>query len=209
MAKKKENANTEQLILDAAEDEFLEKGFSRAKTTSIAKKAGVTHAMLHYYFRTKENLFQVVFLKKVQIAANSFEVVFKEDTQSLESTIRAFVERHFDFISTDPRLVNFVYNEVMHNKENRELLFKALLPRLQIVIGHVEAFIARETAKGTMRKVKALDLLLNSAYLNIATFMLFPIVKEYMPGQANDLFEAMLKERRESNVQFILNAVKA
>lgn len=204
---KVENVNTEQLILDAAEDEFLENGYSRTKTTAIAKKAGVTHAMLHYYFRTKENLFQVVFLKKVQLAASSFEVVFKE-SHSLESTIRQFVECHFEFISKDPRLINFVYNEVIRNKENRELLFKTLIPRLEVVIGHVEAFVEREVAKGTMRSVKPIDLLLNSAYLNIATFMIYPIAKEYMAGMPTELMDAMLAERKESNVQFILNAVK-
>ena len=47
---KEETSNTEQSILKAAEKEFLKKGFSGSKTTEIAKEAGVTHAMLHYYF---------------------------------------------------------------------------------------------------------------------------------------------------------------
>lgn len=51
--------NSKQAILDAAEEEFLEMGFHGAKTSSIAKRAGVTHAMLHYYFSTKENLYDV------------------------------------------------------------------------------------------------------------------------------------------------------
>ena len=51
---KEETSNTEQSILKAAEKEFLKKGFSGSKTTEIAKEAGVTHAMLHYYFRTKQ-----------------------------------------------------------------------------------------------------------------------------------------------------------
>lgn len=51
---KEESVNTEQAILKAAEKEFLKKGFSGSKTTEIAKAAGVTHAMLHYYFRTKK-----------------------------------------------------------------------------------------------------------------------------------------------------------
>ena len=52
------NANdTEVRILQAAEKEFLEKGYAGAKTTDIAAAAGVTHAMLHYYFRTKDKLF--------------------------------------------------------------------------------------------------------------------------------------------------------
>lgn len=204
---KLENVNTEQLILQAAEDEFLENGYSRAKTTAIAKKAGVTHAMLHYYFRTKENLFQVVFLEKVKMAASSFEVVF-EGEHSLEATIRAFVERHFEFISRDPRLINFVYNEVIRNKENQAILLKILIPRVQVVLGHVEAFIEREVAKGTMRSMRALDLLLNSVYLNIATLMIYPIAKEYLPNSGAQVMDEILKERRESNVQFILNAVR-
>ena len=50
--------NKEQAILEAAEREFIAKGFAGARTTSIAEAAGVTHAMLHYYFRTKEQLFE-------------------------------------------------------------------------------------------------------------------------------------------------------
>jgi len=46
--------STEQIILEAAEAEFLEKGYGNAKTVAIAKRAGVSHSMLHYYFRTKE-----------------------------------------------------------------------------------------------------------------------------------------------------------
>ena len=46
--------DTETRILQAAEKEFFEKGYIGARTTSIAEAAGVTHTMLHYYFRTKD-----------------------------------------------------------------------------------------------------------------------------------------------------------
>lgn len=62
---KEETSNTEQSILKAAEKEFLKKGFSGSKTTEIAKEAGVTHAMLHYYFRTKR-ICSTKYLKKSQ-----------------------------------------------------------------------------------------------------------------------------------------------
>ena len=61
MSALKTETTKERLILEAAEDEFITKGYNGAKTTEIAKKAGVTHAMLHYYYRTTENLFQKVF----------------------------------------------------------------------------------------------------------------------------------------------------
>ncbi len=54
---KKEKKNIEEDIMLAAESVFLEKGYSLATTTAIAERAGVTHAMLHYYYRTKEQIF--------------------------------------------------------------------------------------------------------------------------------------------------------
>ena len=57
--------DTETKILKAAEREFLEKGYGGARTTSIAEAAGVTHAMLHYYFRTKDKLFERIVTEKM------------------------------------------------------------------------------------------------------------------------------------------------
>ena len=61
----------EQAILAAAEQEFLAKGFDGARTTSIAAAAGVTHAMLHYYFRTKENIFERILDEKLRLMGES------------------------------------------------------------------------------------------------------------------------------------------
>ena len=67
--------STEQAIMDAAEEVFLEKGYNLATTTLIAKKAGVTHAMLHYYFRTKEHIFMKVLEKILRELMQSFRPV--------------------------------------------------------------------------------------------------------------------------------------
>ena len=63
--------NKEQEILEAAEREFIAKGFAGARTTSIAEAAGVTHAMLHYYFRTKEQLFERILDEKMRLMGES------------------------------------------------------------------------------------------------------------------------------------------
>ncbi|MBP7180930.1 MAG: TetR/AcrR family transcriptional regulator, partial [Dysgonomonadaceae bacterium] len=54
---RKNETESKQKILEAAEAEFLEKGFGNAKIVSIAKRAGISHTMLHYYYSTKEELF--------------------------------------------------------------------------------------------------------------------------------------------------------
>ena len=108
---KEETSNTEQSILKAAEKEFLKKGFSGSKTTEIAKEAGVTHAMLHYYFRTKENLFNKVFEEKARQLADTFLSRVDESLPFLEK-IKCFIEAHFDLLTANPELPLFIYREI-------------------------------------------------------------------------------------------------
>jgi len=199
--------NNEQLILEAAEAEFLETGFNNTKTTAIAKRAGVTHAMLHYYFRTKENLFQKVFQNKVRLIGDSFYQNMNENL-SFEETIRKFIEFHFDFIRQNPKLFNFIYNEVIVNKENRNFLLNQIHPKVSDVHQHIDMLLTEEVSKGKIRPVKTYDLLINIAAMNAVTFMVLPVVEGLIPGQNADFLENLINERKESNVQFVLNALK-
>lgn len=203
----KTESENERLILEAAEAEFLEKGYNGAKTTSIARRAGVTHAMLHYYYRTKENLFDQVFQSKVHVITDSFEQILNEPMPFGEA-ITHFIRVHFNFIRHNPRLINFMYNEVLTNKENRDMLYHSVFPILQKVYSKVEQLINEEVEKGNIRPVKALDLILNIASMNVLTFMTYPVMKEYIPVTDNEMYERMLKEREESNIQFILNSLR-
>ena len=199
--------NNEQLILEAAETEFLEKGYTNTKTTAIAQKAGVTHAMLHYYFRTKENLFQKVFQNKVRLVGDSLCQSVNENL-SFEEMIRKFIESHFDFISRNPKLLNFVYNEVVINKENRRFLLDQIRPKVESVMGNLAGLLAAEISKGTVRPIQIHELLINIAALNAVTFMALSVAEDLIPGKNADFFEKFIHERKESNVQFVLNAMK-
>ena len=111
--------NTEQAILQAAETEFLDKGFALAKTTEIAKQAGVTHAMLHYYYRTKEKLFERVFQEKVDLMAHSL-VATLDDGKPFLKQMEDLTGAHFDFIAENPKLPFFLLNEIHLNEKRRE-----------------------------------------------------------------------------------------
>jgi len=203
---KNENSN-EQLILEAAEEEFLEKGYAGSKTTAIAQKAGVTHTMLHYYFRTKEKLFQKVFQEKVHLIGDSFSQQIN-DNLSLEEILRKFIEFHFDFIQRNPRLLNFVYNEVVLNKGNRTFLLEQIAPKITGVFGRIEKLLTEEIAKGKVRPIRVYDLMLNIVSINIVTFMLLPILGDLLSGKNSESLDRLILERRESNVRFILNALR-
>ena len=83
----------EQQILEAAEKEFLGKGYNGARTTSIAKAADVTHAMLHYYFRTKEQLFNRIIDKKMSEIVPLITHLFGNGSLPLEERIKEAVTR--------------------------------------------------------------------------------------------------------------------
>ncbi len=97
-------SHTENRILKAAEAEFLAKGYAGARTTAIAEAAGVTHAMLHYYFRTKDKLFERILNEKIQLVRDIMLFGIGEPGRPLEERIVATVERHFDFLAANPSL---------------------------------------------------------------------------------------------------------
>ena len=203
----KSETDKEQLILKAAEEEFLEKGYNGAKTTSIAQKAGVTHAMLHYYYRTKEKLFELVFRNKVRLIADSLKYILDENN-NFEDAIANFIHVHFEFLKKNPRLVNFVYNEVYSNKENLDILHRSIFPIIQEVLNKLNSLIETEVKKGTIKPVNPLQLILNILSVNIMTFIFYPIMIQYSENKSSAYYKQMLKEREESNIQFILNSIR-
>ena len=90
--------NKEQDILKAAEMLFAEKGFKGATTTLIAAQAGVTHAMLHYYFRTKDQIFLKVFDAYLEEILQSLKSIMVTDMFQPD-LIRKTTEICFDFFS--------------------------------------------------------------------------------------------------------------
>ncbi|MGN1221171.1 MAG: TetR/AcrR family transcriptional regulator [Candidatus Cryptobacteroides sp.] len=107
-------------VLNAAEEVFLKKRLEGARTADIAQKAGVTHAVLHYWFNTKEDLFNVVLQRKMEDFRESVVVAFSKTEGSIVERIENAVGVHFDFIRSHPELPRFIVNEVCCNPDNIE-----------------------------------------------------------------------------------------
>jgi len=199
--------NTEQIILEAAEAEFFEKGYGNAKTVAIAQRAGVSHSMLHYYFRTKEQLFQKIFKEKVQTLTQMFNVIFEQNTDFKE-TLRLLIETQFKFLMQNPQLPMFVFREIVSNKENRDWAVKILFPHLFPFLSTIEKMLTTEISKGKIRPITIQNLLMNILSINISTFVALPVFKETFHYDSNEMVENFLNERCKSNIEFILNALK-
>lgn len=205
LEEKIKDSNTEQTILQAAEEIFLEKGFSGAKTIEIAKKAGVNHAMLHYYYRTKENLFNKVFEAKARLLVNSFNHIFEQDLP-IEEKIRASVGHHFDFLAANPKLPMFILSEVLTSSDRKDRLKALLRPVATHLFQSVQASIDAEVEKGRIKAVYAVDTILNAVSLNVFTIIFSQIVlteNDAVFGDAQDF----IQDRREKIIGFILNSI--
>lgn len=202
----KKDINTEQAILDAAEQEFLEKGFAGAKTTAIAKRAGVNHAMIHYYFRTKDNLFTMVFQQKIQILAASLSQSFNYDL-SFFSQLELAIGTHFDFIAANPRLLFFIYGEIITDEKRKKMLVRSVLPKIKNIVKRLKEGIDAEVENGTIRPIRPTELLMNIIALNAITFLAMPLF-QIIKRNSNEV-ESLLTQRRENNIQFIINGLKA
>lgn len=166
----------------------MECGYDGARTTSIAERAGVTHSMLHYFFRTKEQLFERILLDKFSLVAESVLLIFGNTSMPLRERLEKGISQYFDFIAANPGLPRFMVNELDHVGD---IVETQLLPRLMTK--------AMELQKELDIDVR--HLLLEVLSLNIFPFLGMPLVEKAF----GDIAREELYERiKQENITVIL-----
>ena len=116
MAKKKKDSTTEGKILIAARQVFIEKGLAGARMQDIADRAEINKAMLHYYFKNKEMLFELIFKETAGRLFPHFEKLMDSDLNFFDK-IRSIVASYIEVIIQNPYIPLFVMNEMNKNPE--------------------------------------------------------------------------------------------
>ncbi|WP_457616518.1 TetR/AcrR family transcriptional regulator [Lutibacter sp.] len=200
---KKKDINTEELILNAAKQVFQKKGMTGARMQEIADEAGINKAMLHYYYRSKQLLFEAVFKSAFSLLAPQLNKVINAKT-SLFDKIESFTNNYISFIITHPYLPNFIIQELNRNPEfAKKLLAEKHFPNIDNFKVQVEEHIAN----GIIRPIKAEQLFFNIMALNIFPFVASPLLK----GLANvddETYKKLMLERKTEVADFIINSIK-
>ena len=143
--------DTESEILKAAEQEFMLKGFDGAKTTSIAHAAGVTHAMLHYYFRTKDKMFQAVFGNIIfSFIPRIHDIIIQQDKPVSES-IGEIVDAYYKVFTENPCLPLFMVREMHRDMDHLSTTIKEL--RLEQYLHKIMDVLQEEMNGGRLKTV--------------------------------------------------------
>ena len=202
IGKDREKNSTEQAIMSAAEELFLENGYNLTTTTMIARKAGVTHAMLHYYFRTKEHIFIKVLDKNLKELLDSFHTVMKKDAPFWES-LKTGISTHFDFLAAHPRLPGFLYDTVRFNPELIAGYRGRIRDTLQKIIGFHYRLIQEEIDRGRINPIDPGQLIIDIATLNLSSFMLIPAAGRLFEDISPDRLAEMLASRKDEIIRLI------
>ena len=203
----KEKGSKEKQILAAAEQEFLTMGYDGARTTSIARRAGVTHAMLHYYFRTKEQLFERIVDEKFSAMSHSMFAIIGDPSLPVLERIIGGVESHFDFVAENPLLPRFVINEIVARPEHCDILHKRIAHVVGALYRELQLEIDRAAENGEMERVDVRMLFISIMSMNIFAFLAYPFMEPLM-GELMADREQFLKKRKAENVETILRRIK-
>ncbi len=195
---------TEDKIFDSATEVFVEKGMDGARMKDIAERAGINKALLHYYFRSKEHLFNAVFEKIASRMFSKFAPVFDEHL-SIEEKIRFFFREHISFLQKNPGLPAFLLNEInRHPQRIRNLLMNIDISGLwqMVLLQH----------KDELSKYDITPELLPQIMSTIAAISVFPFaargIFEGIFGKMNIDFNDFLEQRKDFAAEFVIKGLR-
>ncbi|MEP6846665.1 MAG: TetR/AcrR family transcriptional regulator [Panacibacter sp.] len=203
MVNKQTDETTEQRILSAARKIFLSKGLDGARMQDIADAAGINKAMLHYYFRSKDKLFETIFEDIARHFMPRITEIFESD-ETLFKKIETFCCVYIDQVKETPYLPLFVLNEA--SKRPAELMKKMFgnkKPPLQLFFDQVQ----QEIKQGVIKQVHPVQLFLNMLSMCVFPFMAKPML-EHAAGINKKQFDVLTEERKRLIPAFIIASIK-
>ena len=191
-AVKKADTSTEEKIKEAARTVFYKKGFAATRTRDIADEAGINLALLNYYFRSKQKLFDIIIVEALARFVQNVQVVLNAGNTSLEEKIEQLAAHYIDFIIEEPEIPTFILTEVRNNP--KELLTK--LPVKEVLVNSVFFKQYREAVEqGRIMEPNPIHFLINLLGLVIFPFIAKPMLME-VNGFDTPEFNRLMLERK-------------
>jgi TetR/AcrR family transcriptional regulator len=204
MGGKRKNLNAEQKILAAAKKVFIRKGMSGARMQDIADEAGINKALLHYYFRNKEKLFEVIFKDAADQLFPKINLIF-ESSLPLFEKLEKFTEEYITIILENPYLPLFVLNEITQDPHRfiKKIWGEKNRPKPQKFLEQIE----REVKSGTIWPISPIQLLMNLLSMCIFPFVAQPMIQLNL-GIDEMQFRAIMEQRKKEIPRFIIASIR-
>jgi len=201
------NKDAEKDIINAARKVFYEKGFIKATMRDIAAAANTNLAMVNYYFRTKENLFNLIYDETFMALMNKLTKCLKEDNVSIENKIRNIISEYVEFFVENPYIPSFILGEIIRNPQEIAERMKTNLSQVSMR-REFEEQIQKEINEGKLKPVSAYSVFTNILSLTIFPIISQPIIQEVFNFNP-DQFNQFIDNRKEEISTMIINSIKA
>ena len=203
--------STEQKILQAAREEFIKTGLKGARMQEIADRAGVNKALLHYYFRSKEKLYEASIRDVVETLWGTIEKQLSElkSQPDLQEYIRLVVTSYIQTMSVNPLFVRIMIREVADGGTILSQLAQKVVARFGSVPKGMLQALAEQIKKGKVKKINPVDIFLNMMGMCMVTFIMQPVV-ESLSGQFGfkmEFDEIFYQRRIDSIVEIVCDGI--
>jgi AcrR family transcriptional regulator len=203
MKENKNDKSTEQKILEAAKQVFMEKGIDGARMQDIADKAGINKALLHYYFRSKEKLFEMIFMEEARKFMPKVTSIMVSELTLFEK-VEKFVGEYIDTLLQNPLLPIFILNEI--NRNPKEAI-KKIFGNQRPPIDKVDELITKLVKKGEIKPIKGIELMVNMVSMCIFPFLARPMV-QWITKATDEEFVNLMELRKKTVVKFVIDSIK-
>jgi AcrR family transcriptional regulator len=205
MVKEKRDNQTEKCILEAAIKVFTQKGYA-ARMDDIAKEAGINRALLHYYFRSKDKMFDLIFGQKVtEFFSGHEKILFSE--KKLEEVIRGMIIHEITLTAANPYLPLFILQELQQSPDRllRHAQKAGMSP--SIVMKRFSILVKEAIAEKRIREIEASQLLINIMSLCIYPFAAKPVIKAFLEVDDKG-FDKVMLQRIDEISEFVMHSLK-
>lgn len=194
---------TEERIFEAATDVFVDKGMDGARMQDIASHAGINKALLHYYYRTKEQLFNAVFEMIARKMLKIFAPVFDENL-SLEAKIRFFFKEHIALLQENPKLPGFILNEIRRNPARIKKLLRNI--HFENLWENLYNQHKTELEKYNITKDTIPQIMVSIAAMSVFPFAARGLIEGILEKVDVD-FDKFIEERKVFAAEFVIKAI--
>jgi len=205
------DADTETRILDAAHAVFMRRGTAGARMTEIAREAGVNHALVHYYFRSKQRLAEAVFRRAIGQFFPAMIGVLASDAP-LEDKVRMVAAAQIDMLLNNRYLPGYLLAELNHYPERAEQLLSTMAgttpANLRVrLFGTLGKQLEDAARSGLLREIRPQEFVLNLVSMIVYPFAARPLVMAIM-GMDDATFTAAMEARKKEIPAFFLSALR-
>lgn len=195
---------TEEKILEAAREVFMNKGFAAARMQEIADRAEINKGLLHYYYRSKNKLFRAVFDEAFAKFSAGINQVFEAEIPLFEK-IEQFVDRYISLLMQNPAMPAFVISELNQKGDAfaEELLSRQAKPNPLPFIIQVQ----QEVAAGKIQPVNPVSLVMNLLSLCVFPFLARPMFQGMMQID-RATYDEMMEARKREVAAFVIRSIR-